>query len=101
MVTREDVEGFASFFQGRVDAYGNVDGGCVRKPVTIHHYAQHLEGKESLGIYLLMDDNCIRFSAIDIDIQNLEIPMGIRKTLLELNVTSYIALSKSRGFHRL
>ena len=49
MVTREDVEGFASFFQGRVDAYGNVDGGCVRKPVTIHHYAQHLEGKGKPG----------------------------------------------------
>ena len=99
MISMDDVEGFASFFQGRVDAYGNVDGGCVRKPVTINQYKQHLEGKESLGIYPLMDDHCVLFSAIDIDIQNLEIPLNIRKILLELNVPSYIARSKSKGFH--
>jgi hypothetical protein len=99
MLTAEEIEGFASFFRGRTDARGAIDGGCIRKAVTIDSYRYHLQGKAGLGIYLLTNDNRVRFSASDIDIQDVTIPRRIRETLSELNIPSYIALSKGKGFH--
>jgi len=99
MITAEDAEGFASFFRGRTDARGKVDGGCIRETVTINHYQRHLQGKESLGIYLLINGNLVVFSAVDIDVQDFSAPKHIRDALTSLNITSYIALSKSSRFH--
>jgi len=53
---------FAKVFAGRRDARGTLNGGCIKETVKIDHFINHLEGKESLGLYLLLDDgtcNCI------------------------------------------
>ena len=53
---------FAKIFAGRNDARGTFNGGCIKETVKIDHFINHLEGKESLGLYLLLDDgtcNCI------------------------------------------
>jgi hypothetical protein len=46
---------FAELFAGRTDAWGSVEGACVRGTVGIGRYGQHLEAPgRSLGVYPLI-----------------------------------------------
>lgn len=70
MNQRIDVQHFASLFRGRPDAFGLMQDGkiaAVRRPVSLRHYRNHLEGKVRLGIYPLLSDGWTFFLALDFD----------------------------------
>lgn len=59
---------FANLFVGRTDAYGLGRGEVVKRPLTLHHYDEHLRGLDSgIGIFPLRDDGTVSFCAIDLD----------------------------------
>jgi len=43
------VKQFADLYKGRTDAFGSVQGQCIKQPVTIENYRNHLEARVSLG----------------------------------------------------
>lgn len=90
---------FSSLFRGRTDAWGGVEGKCNREVVSIENYKDHLSGKTSLGIYPLLDDGSCYFLGIDIDIKDFNLALSLRNELAKYSIPSYIASSKSKGFH--
>ena len=98
-VHKDLVEAFQSLFRGRTDAWGSVGGLCNKETVTLEHYARHLLGETSLGIYPLLDDGTCHFAAIDIDIKDFTLTKKIRGELKNHNIPAYITASKSKGFH--
>jgi len=95
------VEGFASLFRGRSDAWGKVEGGCVRETLTPEHYRRHLEGKTSLGIYPLLPSSDVNFLAIDVDLANFQVALNIRNKFKEDKLNSYIEGPTKRGRYHL
>ncbi|MBA7650851.1 hypothetical protein ES703_58664 [subsurface metagenome] len=92
VIDDSQVEGFASFFRGRKDVWGDVHGECIKEPVTLANYRSHLEGKGSLGIYLITPGNMVSFSAIDVDLTDINVPLRLREALLEINIPGYLDL---------
>lgn len=99
MVEEATVTAFMGLFRGRTDAWGSVEGRSNKEKVTKDHYAKHLEGKISLGIYPLLDDGTCWFFAVDIDDRDLNKALTIRKAFLDLGINVYLATSKSKGYH--
>lgn len=93
------LEDFQALFRGRDDAWGSVEGKSNKEKVTQEHYRLHLEGKRSLGIYPLLDDGTCYFWAVDIDDKDFKKARAIRDSLYKLSIPSYIAESKSKGYH--
>ena len=90
---------FMSLFRGRSDAWGSVEGRSNKEEVTEEHYQKHLAGERSLGAYMLLDDNTCWFFAIDLDEKDLNKALAIRKTFLDFGINTYLAESKSKGYH--
>jgi len=97
-VSRDTIEAFASLFQGRTDAHGQVNE-CVYEPVTLKHYERHLKGEVNLGIYFVLDDSTCHFAAIDLDEKDFNKAKAIRDELTRNSIPAYITESKSKGFH--
>lgn len=93
------LEDFSGLFRGRADAWGSVEGKSNKEQVTEEHYKLHLAGKRSLGVYPLLDDGLCYFFAVDLDDNNFEKARGIRDGMYKLKIPTYIAQSKSKGFH--
>ncbi|GAI87007.1 unnamed protein product, partial [marine sediment metagenome] len=98
-VNKELVEAFQTLFRGRTDVWGSVEGRCNKETVTLEHYARHLLGETSLGIYPLLNDGTCHFFAIDIDEKDFNKALAIRNELRDNSIPVYIAASKSKGFH--
>ena len=98
-VGKELAEAFQRLYRGRTDAWGSVGGLCNKETVTVEHYARHLLGDTSLGIYPLLDDGTCHWAAIDIDIKDFNKAKVIRQELGGNNIPAYIAASKSKGYH--
>ncbi|GAI32156.1 unnamed protein product, partial [marine sediment metagenome] len=98
-VNKDLVEAFQKLYSGRTDVWGSVEGLCNKEAVTLEHYARHLLGETSLGIYPLLDDGTCHFVAIDLDVKNFNQAKGIRDELIGNNIPAYIAASKSKGYH--
>lgn len=95
----DQVEAFWYLFRGRTDAWGSVEGRSNKEPVSIANYEEHLEGLVSLGVYPLLDDGTCYFFAVDLDEKDFNKAKAIRQELKNMSVNSYIAHSKSKGFH--
>jgi len=93
------VSAFAELFKGRTDAWGSVEGKSNKEPVTIDHYRRHLEGKTSLGVYMLQDDGTCHFAALDLDEKDIDKALKIRQAFADLGIPAYLAYSKGKGFH--
>jgi hypothetical protein len=109
------VEDFAALFAGNRTAYGSEDGGCIRQPVTILTYRQHLHKGPYIGIYPMLPSiarltpngaedagwsvcwGCVDFDEGDepslIHAQNLTALLG------RLGVQAWIERSRSKGYH--
>jgi len=61
---------FIKVFAGRKDARGTLEGGCVREALKMVHVIDHLEGKESLGRYPLLDDGTSWWAVVDFDFKS-------------------------------
>ena len=55
------------FMLGVTDAWGSIEGQCIKQPVTEKNYRDHLEARISLGCYMLLDSGECHFSVIDLD----------------------------------
>jgi group II intron reverse transcriptase/maturase len=72
----EDASLFASIFRGRddffacqwVDEKGRRGFSHVSRPLNLTEIKRHLEGEETIGLYLMDEEDRVRVSAIDIDI---------------------------------
>ena len=102
---------FASAFQGLSSAYltmvakGKNDAGKTegeyqvkRDAITETHYAAHLDGVSSLGIFLLNEKSMVKFGCIDID----QYPLEHKKIVdffAEKKLPLIVDRSKSGGAH--
>lgn len=99
MVDESTITAFMSLFRGRTDAWGSMEGKANKEKVTLKHYERHLKGEISLGIYMLQDDKTCHFFAIDLDERDIDKAFKLRQAFTEFNINSYLAYSKSKGFH--
>lgn len=93
---------FAALFNGRTDAYGSDEGGCVKQPVDTELYANHLHGITPIGIYPMFlrggEWMCV-WGCSDIDIDDLQGARSIQEALRAAGVVSYLERSRSKGYH--
>jgi hypothetical protein len=101
-------ERFAELFAGRDDAYGLTywdgrDDGwrveCVRTPVTVELFRQHLAGEQDIGIYPVRPDNSCRWGCVDIDVDDLPLAERLELALSHMGIDSWIEVSNSKGHH--
>jgi hypothetical protein len=92
------IEIFMSIFDGRRDAYGAWEGFSVPKPVNYTTYAEHLYGKELIGIYPLRDDAMVKWGCSDIDTDDLDAARNLQTALMVKGVHSYVEKTR-RGYH--
>ena len=97
----QSVEHFAALFRGRTDAYGALHGEAIRRTVTLRRYFLHLQGRDSIGIYPLLDDGTCWWACVDIDHDDIEATRELVSCLhsLGLNRGVYIERSRSKGWH--
>jgi hypothetical protein len=100
-VTMPDVWRFEAIFRGRRDIRGALHGECVKQSVTIKDYVKHLTGKESLGVYPLLQDGTCHWCAADVDVEDLKKAVQLVEALAALGVGRgvWIERSKSKGYH--
>jgi hypothetical protein len=92
---------FAALFRGRTDAWGALHGQAVREPITARHWHDHLHGDGSLGIYPLVDGK-VAWGCTDVDDgyeASLPLARNLWRVLTALGVTSWVEVTKSKGFH--
>ncbi len=99
MTDLDKLEAFYDLFQGRTDARGSIEGGCIREKVTIADYERHLKGEVSLGVYPLLDDGTCHFFAVDLDEKDFEKAKSIRQELSNVFIPAYISNSRRKGYH--
>jgi len=103
LTSQQKIELFASLFTGLKNVYGTYDrqSGKVRQAketVTDEVIANHLTGRQSYGVYLLVNDRT-KAIAVDFDTHELRIPAQFIKTAQEYGISAYIERSKSKGYH--
>jgi hypothetical protein len=102
---------FMALFSGYTKAYGTYNarmlGGSgkqkpkqwkVDRPTTADTFKNHLNGQQPLGIYLLNDNEMVRFAAIDIDLYPFD-HTKLSKQLDEWGLPFVVCNSKSGGAH--
>lgn len=102
-ITREVVEWYASLFVHCSTPYAvqQRDGSYrpSRSPLTLPLLASHLEGRFTLGTYVLDREGTCRFVVFDADSEDgLERLMLLARVLAEVNISSVLEVSR-RGGH--
>lgn len=102
------VDDFCELFQGRTDAYGTEEGGCVRVqgdpagawPAGVRDHLD-LGGEFSIGVYPMVDDH-VHWGCIDFDEGEEESwahAVNVQKVLEQFGVTAWVERSRSKGYH--
>jgi len=94
----ELIKDFAKLFEGRTDAYGSWEGGCVKEPVTQLKYMRHLWGQEYIGIYPMLDDSTVWWGCSDIDVNDIDQARNIQLALKLKLIESWVERTV-KGFH--
>ena len=96
------LDNFVTLFRGRGDCYGSEEGGCVRQPLSRLVFANHLVGTTPIGVYPSVpapsEPFCV-WGCSDIDIESLDDARLIQRTLAEVDITSWVERSRSKGYH--
>lgn len=98
----ETLNGFVTLFRGRGDVYGHEEGRCVKEPLTISVFSDHLSGVEPIGVYPIVPTRGSFYTVwgcSDIDIEDYAGACSIRDALASAGVTSWIEKSRSKGYH--
>ena len=95
------VTAFASLFPGLKRAHGALHGECVKQPLTLALYQDHLDGRNSLGVYPLTDDGAVRFGAVDEDTGDARPAFAVADALHEMGVNTGVQVftSRRKGHH--
>lgn len=100
-ITDDIVDDFVLLFRGRGDCYGSWEGGCVREPLTVTRFEQHLNGTELIGVYPAFnyhDTTVCVWGCTDIDYDNIEHPLAIQAALAAKRVTTWLEKTR-KGWH--
>jgi len=114
-MSTELVNRFASLFDGRHDAVGLDNGGCLRiDPEDFWlHIHDHLLGVHPMGVYPVRNVNQVKWGCVDLDVKkegktryDYETPLdahvaavNLRKALGVMGVPAYIERTRSDGRH--
>lgn len=103
-VAVDPVVRFAQLYRGRRDIMGTEPGGYLRpkdlkKGVTFGHYRGHLQGRFGLGIYPLMLDGTCGWAAVDIDADDLDRALLLRRLLQDHELSAVVLTSREKGYH--
>lgn len=94
---------FIKLFRGRGDVYGHEEGRCVKEPLTVSVFKDHLSGVAPIGVYPMVQNpqgDCYTvWGCSDIDIEDHAGACSIRDALGEVGVTAWIEKSRSKGYH--
>ena len=107
----DNVGRFMALFSGYTKAYGTYNPQTLGMPgkqkpsymkvdalPTSQRFQHHLEGNQPIGIYLLDDDEMVRFAAIDIDAYPID-HAKISQQLEKWGLPFVVCNSKSGGAH--
>lgn len=124
--TQEDLLRFIQLFSGRegvfakqwINEYGKIGYSPINKPLEPEDALKHLQGKITIGSYLLRRDNTVKFAVIDLDVNkrfilekrevftNVDLwglllieAKKIQKMLLNFGINSYFEMSGWKGIH--
>ena len=89
---------FKTLFEGRTDAYGSWEGGSVKSIVTQETFANHLQGKELIGIYPLSLGNTVKWGCSDIDVDDIDSARNLQTALHVKGIPSFVEKTR-KGFH--
>jgi hypothetical protein len=92
------IETFMDLFQGRTDAYGSWEGGCVRKTLSYDNFARHLYGEELIGVYPLLDNSTVMWGCSDIDVDDIDSARNLQMSLHTKGIPSFVERTV-KGFH--
>lgn len=100
---RQKIWLFSNTFKGLTNVYGTYDpisgkSWQVKQRVNGQVIHDHLRGKRPFGVYLLTGQK-VKAVAADFDQKDLLVPVEFVARLLELDLHSYIEVSKSKGYH--
>lgn len=98
----ETLDGFVTLFRGRGDVYGHEEGRCVKAPLTVDVFRDHLHGAEPIGVYPMVPHNhqyYVVWGCCDIDYESYADAYKIQQALAAVNVTAWIERSRSKGYH--
>jgi hypothetical protein len=93
-----EIEMFKTLFEGRTDAYGSWEGGSVKSVVTEETFANHLQGKELIGIYPLTLGNTVKWGCSDIDVDDIDSARNLQTALQVKGIPSFVEKTR-KGFH--
>jgi len=85
-------------FSGRKDSYG-VNQMCLKESLTPETYQQHLEGIRRIGVYPIFDKKFTQWLSCDIDIDDFNQALSIKKRAENFKIKVFLERSKSKGFH--
>ncbi|MCX7771343.1 MAG: CRISPR-associated primase-polymerase type A1 [Proteobacteria bacterium] len=124
--SEEDINLFIRLFSGRegvfakqwINEYGQIGYSPIFKPLEQEDVKKHLDGRITLGSYLIRKDNTLKFAVIDFDISKkkllhekesfkdidlfkllLDDAKRILKFLRNLGLNSYLETSGWKGIH--
>lgn len=89
---------FQELFSGRTDVYGMKEF-CMKEPLTKKIYEDHLKGEQRIGVYPITDEKFTKWIAIDLDEDNFEKALEIKRQCEHYKLKPLIERSKSKGFH--
>lgn len=90
---------FASLFAGNRNAWFDSETRtCIRRPVTVDTYRDHLE-RRGIGIYPVLGNRSCYWGAFDIDTDDLPAARKLAAILADFDVTAWIERSRSKGYH--
>lgn len=111
MLSSDVVDGFASLFAGRLEAYGSEEGESIKTPDWTYigyrsRVQLHLEADNPMGVYPLIPDSglgwVVNWGCVDFDEgddPSLIHAMNLRAVLAEFGIVGWIERSRSKGFH--
>src|SRR6185312_6061113 len=103
---RRRVERLMALFPGREDVFALQQRAGAYLPqhrlLTAADVAAHLTGQQTIGVYLLRSDNCVKFAAVDIDVQELHRAEAVAAAAVDLGLDEtqvQIEFSGRKGYH--
>lgn len=100
-VSEQLVDDFVTLFRGRGDCYGSWEGGCVREPLTRHHFREHLNDGPHIGVYPCVtrggETMCV-WGCTDIDYDGPADAWLLHDAFSTVGVSSWVERTR-RGYH--
>lgn len=92
---------YVELFAGRTDCYGSWEGGCIKRPVTLDTFRDHLNGDTQIGIYpakVVNGETVVTWGCTDIDVDDHDAALRIQKAFGMKDITTWIEQTR-KGYH--